>query len=250
MKVAVVIPARNEEETISRMVRFLLALYGKYIVRVIVVDDGSTDKTAEIAAGLAAADRRVMLVRRRPPHGVGRALREGLRHIPSSCTHILTLDADFVRNMPELEEFFAKIGGYDGLVGSRYLERHSLIRYPFMKLVFNRAFHLLARLLFGIGNTDLTNNFKFYRKDVYLSLPLAAEGYAVNAETGLYAVLLGYRIGELPVVWFARSRSMGSSKFSLLKVAPGYVRVLASACRLRRKNPDLAMRSRKIPAVR
>jgi dolichol-phosphate mannosyltransferase len=226
MNVSVIIPAHNEEEVIKKMVTMLLAVYGKYIGEVIVVNDGSTDQTAAIVKKLAKSDKRIRLVNRTPPHGVGLALREGIVHVSKKATHIFTLDADFIRNLPDLEDFFLRIKDYDGLIGSRYLAPYSLIRYPLLKKIANRGFHFFVRVLYGVQHHDLTNNFKLYTRKLYLSIPLSEDGFAVNAQTGLYPILMGYNIGELPVTWYARERDMGYSKFKLLSVAPGYVRVL------------------------
>lgn len=235
LNVTAVIPAKNEEATIGKMVRIILSVYPKYIGHVIVVNDGSTDATANQVRKIMRDDKRIILVNRSFPQGVGFALREGIKKVPAETTHILTLDADFVRNIPDLEEFFDQIDRFDGLIGSRYMEKYSLIRYPRLKKLFNRLFHLLTKYLYGVQSTDLTNNFKLYKKEVFDALPLTASDYAINAETGLYPILLGYRIGELPVAWYARGRNMGVSKFHLLKVAPGYINVLIRAAKLATK---------------
>lgn len=239
-KTSIIIPARNEEKIIAKMCLVLLTLYDKYIQEIIIVDDNSTDKTASIINKLKKNHPKVRLIKRKLPAGVGLAIRDGLKHVNSKSTHIFTLDADFIQNVIDLEEFFLKINQYDGLIGSRYLVKHSLVNYPLLKRFFNRSFHILVRLLLGIKHKDLTNNFKLYKKNLYLSLPLTASDYSINAQTGLYPVLMGKKIGEIPVVWFARSRNMGTSKFNLLKVAPGYVRVLINSFKFisSPKSPD------------
>jgi len=235
MKVALVLPARDEEAVIGKMVTMMLAVYDAFITHVIVVDDGSRDQTARIVASLAKKDPRITLLRHHPPYGVGLAIREGLSHVPKGTTHILSMDADFLRNVPDLFDFFALIPRYDGLIGSRYVARYSLIHYPFLKRVFNRIFHAMVRLIYGVTTKDLTNNFKLYKKEVFDALPLSATDFGINAETGLYPVLMGYRIGEIPVAWYARERDMGKSKFRLLGVAPSYIRVLVRAAQFSKR---------------
>jgi len=232
MKVALIIPARNEEKNIAKMVTMTLAIYDSYINQVIVVNDASSDNTAKIVAKIGKKDKRIKLINRKSPPGVGLALREGLRHVSSDCDYILTMDADFIRNIVDLQEFFEKIKDYDGLIGSRYLEKYSLVHYPFFKRFFNRMFHILVFLFLGIRNKDLTNNFKLYKKEIFDHIQLTANDFAINAETGLYPILLGYKIGELPVTWYARERDMGQSKFQLLKFAPSYIRVLLQAANI------------------
>lgn len=229
MRLSVIIPARNEAEVIRPMLTMLARVFDKEIIEIIVVDDGSTDDTKKIVSEMHNEDKRIICISRRPPHGVGRAIRDGLKHVKKDATHILTLDADFTRNIPDLFPFFDKIKSCDGIIGSRYMEEYSLVRYPGLKKFFNRSFHALVRLFFGVKHHDLTNNFKLYKKEVFDHLPLTSTDYAINAETGLYPILLGYTIQELPVIWFARGKNMGSSKFKLLSVAPGYINVLVKA---------------------
>lgn len=237
MYVTAIIPAKNEEAVIKLMVTMLLTVYPNYIKKVVVVNDGSTDETAKIVAKLVKKDPRVILVNRKPPHGVGLAIQEGLSYVEKQSNYILTLDADFTRNISDLDLFFAKIKNYDGLIGSRYKEKHSLIHYPFFKWISNRVFHFFVRVLLGIQISDLTNNFKLYKKEIFLRIPLTASDYAVNAETGIFPILMGYTIGEIPVIWFARNRTMGVSKFNLLSVAPNYVKVLIHAWNVKKTYP-------------
>lgn len=214
----------------------LYELYKDHLNEIIVVNDNSTDRTAQVIEQIIKKNKRVVLINRKPPAGCGLALREGLRKVSPKSKYVLTLDADFIRNLTDLEDFFQKIHTFDGLIGSRYKEEYSLVNYPFLKKFFNRSFHFLVRLIFGIKNTDLTNNFKLYKKEVFDSLPLSATDFAINAETGLYSILMGYNIGEIPVIWFARRRDMGTSKFKLFSVAPGYIQVLFKAYTLFKYN--------------
>jgi dolichol-phosphate mannosyltransferase len=231
MNVTLLLPAHNEAENIRKMVTMMLAIYPTWIRHVVVVNDGSTDETANIVESISRKDKRVKLISRAAPHGVGLAIREGIKHVPPESDYILSMDADFIRNIPDLEDFFLEIPKVDGIIGSRYLRRHSLIRYPLLKKFFNRCFHLLVKIFYGVKQKDLTNNFKLYKKEIFKAIPLSENGYAINAETGLYPLIFGYKIKEMPVTWYARDDDMGLSKFKLFGVASGYFRVLFAASR-------------------
>ncbi len=246
MFVSLIIPARNERNTIFKMVTMMLSLYPNEIREVIVVNDGSTDGTGAVLKKLKQTDRRIILINNPSPHGVGLALRSGLQYVSAKADYILTMDADFIRNISDVADFFENISNYDGLIGSRYKEKNSLIKYPLLKKFFNRVFHLFVRMLFKVDHSDLTNNFKLYRKEIFASLDLSATDFAINAELGLYPILLGYHIGELPVMWFTRSRNMGFSKFRLLSVAPGYVKVLLKALNIKRSVTMKSLNQRSI----
>jgi len=92
--------------------------------------------------------------------------------------------------------------------------------------VANRGFHALAQVALRRRFRDLTNNLKLMRRDVVERLQLLEPGFAVNAETGLQPLIMGYRVAEVPISWISRAPDMGSSSFRLLRVGGGYWRVL------------------------
>lgn len=237
IKLSIVIPAHNEQENLKKIVEEFLNVYPKEILEIIIVNDGSTDKTGKIADKLASKYKKVKVIHRDPPNGVGLAIRDGIRAVNPKSTHILTLDADFIENVPDIKLFLEKIENYDGLVGSRYLIPGSLVRYPLAKKIANRSFHYLCRVLLGIRQKDLTNNFKFYKKEIFDKIPLTSSNFSINAETGIYPLIYGYNIGEVPVKWIGRTESMGMSKFKLFSVGPYYLRVLLMSFLIKAEAP-------------
>ena len=224
-EVSVVIPCHNEEMNVSPLVSRLTDLYGDYLREIILVDDNSQDGTAEVLSQLAECNPLVKPIFRRPPNGVGRALADGYK--AATGQYVLTMDCDFVHLLPELRDLFEVAdAGFDVAVGSRFSRHSVLLNYPFQKIVANRAFHLLAQLAFHKGFRDLTNNLKLLRREVVDSLNLVEPGFAVNAETGLQPLLMGFSVCETPISWINRTPEMGVSSFRLAKVGGGYWRVL------------------------
>jgi dolichol-phosphate mannosyltransferase len=177
-----------------------------------------------VAADLARRNPRVKVVTRRPPNGVGRALRDG--YAAASGRFILTMDCDFVQLVPELRDLFDAIAaGHAGAIGSRFSHDSILINYPFVKAVCNRAFHVLVRL-FLVRVRDVSNNLKLYRSDILKTLDIVEPHFAANAETGLKPLLAGHDIVEVPVSWINRTTDMGSSSFRTVRVAPSYFKAL------------------------
>jgi dolichol-phosphate mannosyltransferase len=236
---SVVVPCHNEEMNVPRLVEGLLGLYDRYIHEIIIVNDNSTDGTAAVTQEIARSEPRVRILDRKPPNGVGRALRDG--YAAATGRYILSMDSDFLCILPELRDLFDSIArGRDGAMGSRFSYESMLVNYPFFKILCNRGFHLLANLLCPLRVRDLSNNLKLFRAEIFKNLNIEQPHFAANAETGLKPILAGYDIEEVPMSWINRSIDMGSSTFSVVKVAPGYfsalVRVLwRNRKRLRRR---------------
>ena len=223
--VSIIVPCHNEETNVEPLVIGLCELFDEYIHEIILVDDNSTDHTAEIIRELTKRDPRVKPVFRSPPNGVGRAIADGYR--VATGRYILSMDCDFQDLLPELRDLFdAAVRGYDVALGSRFSRHSVLLKYPVQKIIANRGFHVLARFLLRCRFRDLTNNLKLMRREVVEKLQLLEPGFAVNAETGLQPLLMGYSIKEVPISWVNRAPDMGVSSFKLARVGGGYWRVL------------------------
>ena len=219
--VSVVTPCYNEEMNVAPLVDALLQMYNDYIHEIIIVNDNSTDRTEDVAREIACREPRVKLVQRKPPGGVGRALRDG--YAAATGRYILTMDSDFVQIVPELRDLFDVVAdGHQGAIGSRFSHDSVLINYPFFKIFCNRSFHLLVNLLLPCRIRDISNNLKLYQADILKKLRIEQDHFAANVETGLKPILAGYDIREVPISWINRTFDMGSSSFKIVKVAPNY----------------------------
>ena len=197
-QVSVVVPCHNEEMNIGPLVTRLRELYGEYLHEIIPVDDNSRDATAEVMRHLARDDARIKPVFRTPPNGVGRALRDG--YAAATGRWILSMDCDFQHLLPEVRDLFDEAAeGHAAIVGSRFSRHSVLLNYPFQKIVANRAFHMLARLVLLRRFRDLTNNLKLLRRDVVGQLLLRKPHFAVNAETGFQPLMMGYEVREVAI---------------------------------------------------
>ena len=223
--VSVVIPCHNEEMNIEPLVNKLKVFFNDYIYEIIPVDDNSQDGTRQVIEKLAQEDGRIKPVFRSPPNGVGRAISDGYK--VATGKYVLSMDCDFQHLLPEIRDLFdGAAQGYDVVVGSRFSRHSVLLNYPFAKIFVNRGFHALAQILFRRRFRDLTNNLKLMRREVVEKLDLTQPGFAVNAETGLKPLLMGYSVKEVPISWINRTPDMGVSSFRLVKVGGGYWQVL------------------------
>jgi hypothetical protein len=223
--VSVIVPCHNEEMNVGPLVCRIISMFDPYIHEIILLNDNSNDKTGDVIDELSRQDPRIKSVHRALPNGVGLTITDGLRI--ATGKYLLSLDCDFQHLLPETRDLFDGIAeGYDVAVGSRFSRHSVLLKYPFVKIVANRAFHLIARTVLIAGFRDLTNNLKLMRREVAQNLLLREPGFAINAETGLQPLLMGYRVKEVPISWIGRSVDMGVSSFRVLKVGGGYWRVL------------------------
>lgn len=243
--VSFVVPCHNEEANVRRLVQTLIALYDAYIHEIIIVNDNSQDRTADITREISLQEPRVKLLDRKPPNGVGRALRDG--YAAATGQYIFTMDGDFVHLLPEFRDLFEAVASdYDGAFGSRFTQESIMVNYPFFKILCNRAFHLLAKILLPFKFHDVSNNLKLFRADVLKQMVIEQPHFAANAEIGLKPLAAGYRIREVPISWINRTIDMGNSSFRIAKVAPNYFSALMNVVRSSRRLTTTPARERQI----
>ena len=231
---SVVVPCRNEEMNVPRLVTGLREAYDQYIAEIIIVNDAGEDATAAVTRRLGAEDPRVRLIERRPPGGVGRALKDG--YAAAQGGYILSMDCDFQLIIPELRDLFDVVAaGHAGAIGSRFSHESVLINYPFPKIIANRAFHLLVRLVLHRPVRDISNNLKLYRAEILKQLDITRPDFGANAETGLQPIAAGHDILEVPISWINRTDEMGASDFRIFRFAPSYLRALVDLARVARR---------------
>ena len=224
MKISIIIPAHNEENNLAKIVPALFKELNKNIYEIIVVNDASSDKTRQVGEKLAKKYKKLKIVNRKPPCGVGRALRDGFKSIGKDSEWVLMMDCDFLENIKEIKRLIKRAEqGYDGVIGSRYISQGKLVNYPVVKKMSNRLYHFLVRHVLGIKQKDLTNNFKLYKKEIIETIDWQSNDFAINAETGILPIVKGYKIAEAPVSWI--QRYFDKSDFKVFKLAPSYLRV-------------------------
>jgi glycosyltransferase involved in cell wall biosynthesis len=203
-RISVVIPALDEEEPIGEVVR---AIPAGLVDEVLVVDNGSTDRTAERAR---AAGARVI---HEPQRGYGRACRAGVAAVAPECDIVVFLDGDG-SDCPELmARLLAPIlaGEQDFVIGSRIRGRREPGSLGPQQIVAGRLAGWLLRLIYGTRYTDM-GPFRAIRRDALLRLGMREPTYGWNLEMQMRAARAGLRILELPVDH--RRRRGGESKVS------------------------------------
>ncbi len=168
-------PAYNEEENIAAMVADALEILPRFTddLEIIIVDDGSADRTPELADELARRDPRIRVVHHRPNRGYGGAIRSGIQESTKGFVFYTDGDrqfdlADLGRLLPALAGPAGSNEGADAVIGYRLKRRDPRTRL-FIAWVYNR----LIRVLFGGGFRDVDCAFKLFRRSAFDRMPLA-----------------------------------------------------------------------------
>jgi len=202
---SLVIPAFNEDRRIGESLDRILSFFRgqSYTFEIIVVDDGSTDRTVEVVRGFAASEPRLRVEAQPRNFGKGEAIRKGM--LLAGGKHLFFSDADLSVPIEAVPDFLSRLeAGYDVAVGSRraagaVIEVHQPIHRELMGKVFTR----LSNLILGLRLKDFTCGFKAFRRDAARELFSRQRlgGWSFDSEILYLAKAKGYRIAEVPVVW-------------------------------------------------
>jgi len=229
--ISVVIPALNEEEPIADVVREVAAT--RIPVEIIVVDNGSTDRTAERAR---AAGARIV----NAPRGYGRACAAGVAALQPECEIVVFLDGDG-SDCPEFTNQLTDpiaAGTHDFVIGSRTRGQRERGSMNLQQIFSGRIAGLILRLLYGVRYTDMCP-FRAIRRSALERLGMCEQTYGWNLEMQMKAARAGLRILEIPVNH--RRRAGGESKVSgtLRGTFVAGVRIVATLLRIAAKrNPN------------
>lgn len=223
MKLSVVIPAHNEVDSIGATVQAVASeLRDEHIpYEILVVDDASSDGTADVVRASAARDLGVRYLRSPRPPGFGQAVRAGLDEYTGDAVAIVMADLsdspkDLVRYYRVLEQ------GFDCAFGSRFIRGGRVSDYPKFKLALNRLVNLGIRVLFRHGYNDTTNAFKAYKREAVEHIqPLLSNHFNLTVEMPLKAVVRGHSYAVVPISW--TNRAHGISKLRLQEMGSRYL---------------------------
>lgn len=204
-------PAFNEEENVEYMVaeakQVLNSIAGNNW-EIIVVDDGSTDSTAQKAISMSEADPRIRLVSHNCNHGFGRAVRTGIEQ--STKEWIFYTDCDGQFDLDELKLLWAIRSNAD--IVSAYRHRR---KDPTMRLWYSLLWTLLILMLFQRGFKDVDASFKLYRASIFKKIKPESTCGVIDFEILTLAGGMGYRVIQIPVSH--RKRRAGTVSFEVLR---------------------------------
>jgi dolichol-phosphate mannosyltransferase len=219
---SVVIPARDEEESLPPTLRELYAEFSREAVphEIVVVDDGSKDKTWSVLQSLQKEIPTLVPIRNPGPNGFGNAVVHGLGQSKGDALVIMMADASD-RPSDAVKYWRLLCEGHECVFGSRFMRKGDVVDYPRVKLMVNRMANLFIKVMFNIPFNDTTNAFKAYRRNVIDGCrPLMAPHFNLTVELPLKAIVRGYTWTVIPITW--RNRKHGEAKLKIKEMGSRY----------------------------
>lgn len=204
---SILMPAYNEEATIERAIeRALEADVGTDAYELVVVDDGSTDRTRELLAGRDWPER-VRVIHATENRGKGQAIRTALAE--ARGTYAVILDADLEYDPNDLRDLLVPVRERiaDAAFGTRAFRAHSA--YSFWYVMGNRFLSMATNVIFNTWITDVYTCFKLMPTELMRSLSLRENGFTIEAEITGRLLRAKARIYEVPITYVARRREEG-----------------------------------------
>ena len=218
-RVWLVIPTYNEADNIEGILRASAAELDRIApgdYRILVVDDSSPDGTGALAERIGEQLPEVEVLHRRDKQGLGQAYLAGFtRALQSGAEFVFEMDADFSHDPRYLEPLLDAARDVDLVLGSRYVPGGGVENWGLLRRLISRGGGLYARVILRVGVRDLTGGFKCIRRQVLEAIELdsvSAEGYVFQIEVTYRALLAGFRVREVPIVF--ADRTAGTSKMS------------------------------------
>ncbi|HEX5146288.1 MAG TPA: polyprenol monophosphomannose synthase [Conexibacter sp.] len=215
----VIVPTYDEAASIERLLRGVASVLADVAPgdhRILVVDDGSPDGTAEIAERVGAELGVVEVLRRSAKTGLGQAYLAGFAHaLAAGAQRVCEMDADLSHDPLHLPALLAAAERADVVLGSRYVPGGGVTDWGLARRLLSRGGCAYARLLLGLPQRDLTGGYKVLRREVLEAIELdsvRSQGYVFQIEVTYRAVLAGFRVTEVPIVF--HERDAGTSKMS------------------------------------
>lgn len=213
----IIIPTYNEIENIFKIIPAVLAKDDSF--EVLIIDDGSPDGTADAVKQMQMSyPMRLHLVQRSGKLGLGTAYVAGFKWaLERNYSHVFEMDADFSHNPDDLPRLLAECcdKGADMSVGSRYCNGINVVNWPLSRILISYCASIYVRTILGFKIFDSTAGFVCYSRRVLETIDLDAvkmKGYGFQIELKYTAHKLGFKIGEVPVIFV--NRQEGTSKMS------------------------------------
>lgn len=225
MKNLVILPTYNERENIKIIVKEIFSVLPD--IYILVVDDNSPDKTAEVVKEMMLEYEHLDILERKEKNGLGAAYKDAIvRSIQDpDIWAIITMDADGSHAAEYLPIFLKELIEFDLIIGSRYIDGGDVLNWEFFRKKLSRFGNLYAKFWTGLKINDLTAGFICARRDLLEKIDfdnISASGYAYQIEFKFNCInKLKARTTEIPIIF--HSRRQGESKISNQIISEGII---------------------------
>ncbi len=221
MKLSIIIPVKNEEILIKKIIDQLESKLKSLSYEIVFINDFSADNTLKVATELVKNKPEVNIYNNERK-GLGGAISKGIDKSKGEAVCIMM--SDLSDSIDDLEKYYNLIKDekIDAVFGSRFIEGSNIIDYPKKKLILNRIFNLITKVLFISDYNDFTNAFKIYRKNALLkTFPLVSESFNIFLELPLKIISRKMKYKIIPISW--TNRKEGVSKFDIKELRAKYL---------------------------
>lgn len=213
----VLIPTYNEKENVERMIRKVFSL--KTPFEILIIDDNSPDKTADIVDQLMTEfPERLHILKRAGKEGLGKAYLAGFHWaLDREYDYVFEMDCDFSHNPKDLERLYQACIGQnaDLAIGSRYISGINVVNWPLGRVLMSYFASVYVRTVTGLKIMDTTAGFKCYHRKVLETIDfdnIRLKGYGFQIEMKFKTWQHGFKIVEVPIIF--TDRKLGVSKMS------------------------------------
>jgi len=214
MRGLVIIPTYNEIYNVERIINAALAQDER--LDVLIVDDNSPDGTGVVVEKMMQSNSRIKILKREKKSGLGPAYVAGFRKgLEEGYDYLFEMDADFSHDPVDLSRMMQEIEHADLVIGSRYCQGINVVNWPIMRLILSYGASKYVRFVTRMPIKDPTGGFKCFRREVLEKIELEkilSDGYSFQVEMNYRAWLKGFKITEMPIIFYERRD--GQSKMS------------------------------------
>jgi len=221
MSLSIIIPCHNEEKIIENTVDNLKRSLKKIKYEIVLINDFSSDKTYNKLKKISKIYKNIVY-KNNIHRGLGGAIIAGINI--SNFEYICIFMADMSDSIEDLKKYYSLIKSkkVDAVFGSRFIKNSKIINYPKNKLILNRLFNYIVKILFFSNYNDFTNAFKIYKKKTLLKLfPIVSENFNIFLELPLKIISRKYSYLITNISW--TNRKVGFSKFKLKELTSKYI---------------------------
>ena len=222
MSLSIVIPVYNEDKQLHNTIKKINKISKKIKdYEIVFIDDFSTDNTKQIIKKSIRSNKKIKYYKN-IKKGLGSAIGLGINK--STKKFVCIFMCDNSDDLSDLMEYYKIINknNLDAVLGSRFLKKSRITNYPILKMVLNRIFNYIVKIIFLSNYNDFTNAFKIYKKKTLKELmPIVSDHFNVFLELPLKIIIRKYKYKIIPISW--KGRKIGVSKFKISELGSMYI---------------------------